>query len=1503
MRLISHFGKTSYYLLNTIFRIHAEVTVRQFVRGNGVLFFFHFSRTLVFLFFHVHKRMNTTGKTSFDNCDFSCERASHVCTTSSCAQICGVTSSPSSQSNRMCLWYDSMGWLKGNSETSQRALYPSPMNATTAGSRTPVSPAVTGETDSPRPPARSDRGPQMAPKAAPDGVDGVHSKPERVTLPCPLVWSTDIHSAFYTLDPVAFTVSVDDNSFTDLSGSGLLNSNLQYAFSLTFQLFCGANPSVMDVEKNSHYCIDLNRTALTPPTQRIYRFIDAVYVHHAPVEFPLHPMDTTESSGNEKNSSNVRHTHMRTVSFMLSEPVEFPVRIADLPIDTMVQCCITRHTPPNVPSEGQRCSHSDTPRGSHCGMESGECRSEPCTYQDTRSPHTLYGRQWTAESWRVVFNAFDGDGRLVIGPRCYKMNCCADETSKGERRINGGPLSEDDEHSVKMEDCRWKTQDAVNHIPEHDETSKTRPIDPERERCRTGCAMNSTSRISAENPFLKEELLLRDHYEGRFDPPVIPWLDGMTEKHIQKLRAGAPPLSFSTPHSHSMSSTCGCEDNLDRPLASSRTLYGPATAPFSSSLFPPQERRCYECNGRERSPGGQTMTEKNNCSTVNRMWVGHPIPAQPYPVWNVSESTRLSDALISLPDTTTTHEQQHQRHQTCFVDWAPRSHQTVLLNWPCSSMAADLMSKTKNDTTLLFPVNSMLAYPDFGYYPNRTRRITSAETASSESPRITNCHLPGKEAMNSPTNCSLTVIHGSELNVYEAQAAMLSSSLYSLLNDSLTPPGPRERHRLLELASVPPIPLMVSVTAALASTGSEPSASTSSDGKHIRADDISLLWRYRHFICRDSRYFLPFLRSVRWTAEAREEDKNVRESPQQQAAYKVMSEWSSISLADIFACLSSAFSGVSAVRRFAISHLEKQFEGKRHQQDQLLCRYALPLIHNVRYDSERFHELACFLVQRCSLSSSRLSNPRLCGDSTKILPRNCSDNGCSPNNVLIASGGCWPLCCEVYWGTLVEGGLEEKALSASVGCSDIESQQNVNHTASRAATRGGPLCHLRDMLLEALARDAPSYLLLLNQQQQLVACLKKLCERLVAHGGSIAEKINRGMKKLESGAYGFRELFDTSPSSSSSPSAPTHTYPHNLRLTHKLPHSLTTVRSAVTLPSHPERVVQGVKWNDFYMFKSAKRPIRVSFFEDKDMLHDERTCAHRDLPSPTDRSTADAGLPTNTPPSLVTVMFKVDDEVRYDELVMSMLSIMDQLLQQEGLNLYLTPYRVRPTSPTDGLLEMVPDVVTFESIKGDIKGYWEGHNKTPALLNAAVQRYIKSLAGYSVITFILGVGDRHLENILMAGDGRLLHIDFGYIFGHNPPQRRFSPPMKLRSEMIAVLGGPESSEFHSFLTLCCSAYHILRKHASLLLYILAAFSDARDMDQVTGREKGSGPPTTEGERDMPMSALLSVQKKLRLDLTKKQATKYMLDIISESISARLDTWSDTLHTVAQRTRN
>uniref|UniRef100_A0A158PBT9 PI3K/PI4K domain-containing protein n=1 Tax=Angiostrongylus cantonensis TaxID=6313 RepID=A0A158PBT9_ANGCA len=58
--------------------------------------------------------------------------------------------------------------------------------------------------------------------------------------------------------------------------------------------------------------------------------------------------------------------------------------------------------------------------------------------------------------------------------------------------------------------------------------------------------------------------------------------------------------------------------------------------------------------------------------------------------------------------------------------------------------------------------------------------------------------------------------------------------------------------------------------------------------------------------------------------------------------------------------------------------------------------------------------------------------------------------------------------------------------------------------------------------------------------------------------------------------------------------------------------------------------------------------------------------------------------------------------------------------------------------------------------------------------------------------YVLGVGDRHLDNLLLCESGRLFHVDFGFILGRDP--KPLPPPMKLTNEMLQAMGGIKSKK-------------------------------------------------------------------------------------------------------------
>ena len=137
------------------------------------------------------------------------------------------------------------------------------------------------------------------------------------------------------------------------------------------------------------------------------------------------------------------------------------------------------------------------------------------------------------------------------------------------------------------------------------------------------------------------------------------------------------------------------------------------------------------------------------------------------------------------------------------------------------------------------------------------------------------------------------------------------------------------------------------------------------------------------------------------------------------------------------------------------------------------------------------------------------------------------------------------------------------------------------------------------------------------------------------------------------------------------------------------------------------------------------------------------------------------------------MIFKKGDDLRQDQLCVQMISLMDRLLKRENLDLKLTPFRVghrwghgidrvHPLAGHGGYFGGTQDV---DEIPRDTQS---GSRRAVRLLDRCAPEVVKSCAGYCVITYILGVGDRHLDNLMLAPDGRMFHIDFGFMMGRDP---------------------------------------------------------------------------------------------------------------------------------------
>lgn len=118
--------------------------------------------------------------------------------------------------------------------------------------------------------------------------------------------------------------------------------------------------------------------------------------------------------------------------------------------------------------------------------------------------------------------------------------------------------------------------------------------------------------------------------------------------------------------------------------------------------------------------------------------------------------------------------------------------------------------------------------------------------------------------------------------------------------------------------------------------------------------------------------------------------------------------------------------------------------------------------------------------------------------------------------------------------------------------------------------------------------------------------------------------------------------------------------------------------------------------------------------------------------------------------SVYKVIFKSGDDLRQDQLIMQLISLMDGLLKKVNLDLGLLTYGILATGPTDGVMEFVrgsmPISAVLSSFGNSILAYLKHHNpdsRGPLGVKAqAMDMFVRSCASSCVVTYILGIGDR-----------------------------------------------------------------------------------------------------------------------------------------------------------------
>lgn len=276
----------------------------------------------------------------------------------------------------------------------------------------------------------------------------------------------------------------------------------------------------------------------------------------------------------------------------------------------------------------------------------------------------------------------------------------------------------------------------------------------------------------------------------------------------------------------------------------------------------------------------------------------------------------------------------------------------------------------------------------------------------------------------------------------------------------------------------------------------------------------------------------------------------------------------------------------------------------------------------------------------------------------------------------------------------------------------------------------------------------------------------------------------------------------------------------------------------VSIPCIPLRVpvdplvkITGVNFKTVVVKRSAEAPMIITctgaMKEEENSTLCEKRGSGENAPKP--QAHEDGPSPLHVPRSISAqyrLMYKRDD-LRKDAIVQNIIKLMYLILKRETrLDIPLVTYRVLPTSSFDGLIEIVENAHTLYSIirdHGNILNFLHHYNGHRTLSEIS-SSFRESLAAYTVITFLLGVGDRHADNVMLTKDGLLFHIDYGFILGKDP--KPLQPPMRLDHYMIEALGGTQTQQFEQFKKLCVIAFNCLRRHVGLFMVMLRLVVEA-----------------------------------------------------------------------------
>mmetsp|Transcript_3784 Transcript_3784/g.4667 ORF Transcript_3784/g.4667 Transcript_3784/m.4667 type:complete len:259 (+) Transcript_3784:1335-2111(+) len=172
--------------------------------------------------------------------------------------------------------------------------------------------------------------------------------------------------------------------------------------------------------------------------------------------------------------------------------------------------------------------------------------------------------------------------------------------------------------------------------------------------------------------------------------------------------------------------------------------------------------------------------------------------------------------------------------------------------------------------------------------------------------------------------------------------------------------------------------------------------------------------------------------------------------------------------------------------------------------------------------------------------------------------------------------------------------------------------------------------------------------------------------------------------------------------------------------------------------------------------------------------------------------------------NLSKVILKFGDDFRQDVASMTMFKIFNYIWRDSGAMHQKFPitcheYHTVATGRRKGVLEFVENCFPLSDMK-----------KIRPLVPGKLEKIVASGAGSYIAAYVIGIRDRHADNIMIRNDGVLFHIDFGHAMGSTVlmDAQAFAVTKEFREEI-------GRAAYDEFVRCCVHAFRVLRNPENL----------------------------------------------------------------------------------------